>query len=1395
MMKNKSLPVLLTLCGLLASAPSIPTYAASSSAVNQLFDQAEYWQSKNRPDLAEDALQRIISADPNNAKALYRLAILALQENKTAQADKWIKQLRSVSPDDPRLEDIKLARLAQKIDPIKLADARKSAAGGHYRQSVSQYQELFGGKIPPQELAPEYYLTLAGTDNSGWQEAHDQLKKLHEKQPKDVQLARAYGQVQTYREGSRRDGIKLLRDLAASDAQSEQGWRQALLWLDARRSDKSLYDTYLAKHPDDAAVEKHYQQKIADTPTNTANRLREAGYRALKRNQLSNAENDFNAALKHKSKDPDALAGLGIVYLRDQQFDKAKRYLQQAISLSKEKQPRWSRAYRTAEFYEKLATIRRQVDNNQLQNALLAVTPLTKRAGDQGIDATLLQADILRQQGRLPLALQQYREVNKRQPDNIDAKIGQISVLQLMQRWDDAQQLTDTLPASASEKLSQLKFSQAQALRVKAKSESPTAAEFTLRRAIKIAPNSPWARLDLARLLDKQGNTLQAQAVMQPLTEASHAPNDYYAAALFASEQGRWKDALDLLNMVPANQQTAPMQELAERAQSQHQLKAIKDRLAQGDRDGVKRLLAPLFNNPPETPSALSDIADVMVEAGEPAMAVALLRNDIDKGLQAAPGDYSNYVVVLAKAGHYEQAEELLHRLQQQRNIKADDLEQLSKARTGLTIVHVQQLEQQKELADAYDILAAELNTKPNNVELLLAMARLYQTGDKNTEANQLYRYISELYPDDERATEGVIYTSLTLGDTDEAKQVVERQLNKNPNDAKTLLLAAKVAQARHDNEAAMAYLQRAQQLNSDAKFRMKNGQTLLTSNPFREDSNKQADNPFRTASFKKGPKRPSWLPGSSGTEPVITSSQNQPALGTQIDTMMQGLRNEDATYIEAHTTIRRKDGEEGLSQLFSAETPITISGKPVGNGRVSFTMTPTHISAGHISQNSQSRFGRNAVIDVPNGIRDYMDIIPEQLAELQTLAENWQNAQTLYQAGLNDEDLSAPELARLQIAEQNAEQAFDNATQNSLLASLNIPLENLSPQQQQLINQFFAENFSQDQLSGFINAFRVNADSPAEFTDESARITQLVQRINQRLANLQQSVSRPKTQDDDGIGLKLAYKWRTLDADIGTTPLGFNDVNIIGGISWQPKLGTHSQGTVTVERRPVTDSYLSYAGAKDNIDGEEWGAVTRTGAKLGLSYDEPEFGMYGAVSGYKYDGNHVQSNRSYHVEAGAYLRPLWNEDQQLQTGVHVGYSSYDHNQNHFTYGHGGYFSPQSYLSIAFPITYTRFYDRWNYSAHIAPGFQSYSEDAEPYFPTDSEGQAILDILSELDLIAQSRYEQNTEDGFGINVGGQAQYKLSDKLTVGGKLNFDSFGDYNEGTFGLYMDYLLNNHN
>ncbi|HBL88065.1 MAG TPA: hypothetical protein DD399_14970, partial [Alcanivorax sp.] len=63
---------------------------AGESSLDALFSQATFWRANNRPDLARDALQRVLAVEPGNTRALRGMGELALAAEDRDGARQWL---------------------------------------------------------------------------------------------------------------------------------------------------------------------------------------------------------------------------------------------------------------------------------------------------------------------------------------------------------------------------------------------------------------------------------------------------------------------------------------------------------------------------------------------------------------------------------------------------------------------------------------------------------------------------------------------------------------------------------------------------------------------------------------------------------------------------------------------------------------------------------------------------------------------------------------------------------------------------------------------------------------------------------------------------------------------------------------------------------------------------------------------------------------------------------------------------------------------------------------------------------------------------------------------------------------------------------------------------------
>lgn len=297
------------------------------------------------------------------------------------------------------------------------------------------------------------------------------------------------------------------------------------------------------------------------------------------------------------------------------------------------------------------------------------------------------------------------------------------------------------------------------------------------------------------------------------------------------------------------------------------------------------------------------------------------------------------------------------------------------------------------------------------------------------------------------------------------------------------------------------------------------------------------------------------------------------------------------------------------------------------------------------------------------------------------------------------------------------------------------------------------------------------------------------------RYGSLSLDTSLPRNEllpvSESGIAFKLAYDSRYVSVDIGSTPSDYTVSNVVGGVS--ATLGRSNFSiTGSVSRRAIKDSVLSYAGQLDPFLGLSWGGVVRSGGSLRLEVDRQRQGFYGAVGTFTLDGENVATNSLTQLGGGIYWRLIDSGTSELRLGLDIDTLAYDKNLSAYSFGHGGYFSPQSYVNVGVPVQWRGNSGSMQYSLTGKVGFERYDQDDSDFFPNNA---ALQLQLEELDLTTSEAQEfihrGSSETGLSISLSGEIDYQLSSKLSIGSSLRLQRSGDFNESQVGLFARYFF----
>ncbi|WP_055127913.1 cellulose biosynthesis protein BcsC [Pseudomonas mediterranea] len=1265
-------------------------HAEGTDIQAQLVEQGQYWQARSNASRSAEIWQKVLRLDPNQVDALYGMGLIGVKQNKPQQAQEYLARLQALSPQPwmaRQLEqDIALARPDNKA---RLDEARRLVDAGERDKATDVFRKMFNGLTPEGTVGREYYNNLA-FNADGWAEARQGMERLLRETPDDAILALFYGKQLIRHEDSRAEGARVLARLTqrveiAGDA--DESWRLALVWIGPPTAAQvPLFEEFLKAHPDDQEIRDqmnkgHQKAATAGGSSWQQDPLVASGLRALEKGDQAGAEKAFQARLKARPDDSDALGGLGVVRQQQGRFPEAEQLLTRAIGTGG---TRWKPALNGVRYWALLQQGRDLQAKGQTAKATEAIAQ-AMRMNPNGLDARLTLADIQAQAGQFDSAAANYRQVLANQPGNPQAIRGLVNVLSQTGQADEALSLLDSLPAAEQAKLGNT--GQLRALRstqmasVAEQRGDIRSAQNALIDAVNSDPDNVWTRFSLARLYLKTGESKKARDLIDAFLK-SHPDNvdALYTSALLSVEMEQWKDAQATINRIPVDRRSADMNELADRITLTTQINLAAAMAKRGQRQEALALLDRLQPMAARSPERTATLASAYVDAGDVEQALSMMRSLLTQGSAPSADLMLQYASLLLKTGDDAQVNSILNSLQNQplsvaTRKRYDDVLYLYRIRQA------DRLREGGDLAAAYDTLAPALAQRPGDVAATSALARMYTANGDNAKAFDLYKPLLKRNPNDPLVLLNAADAAVLAHDNGYAENALEQFMALQNYDPESLTEVARIYRAMGNSGKATEVLRKAVAIEQSEKQRSlaaQPGAMSVAANPFAGGAG-QRRQVLRAPASAIPPPAEAILnggvmlasadgvpadayPGQPRTSAQAASvrgtavaqgnpfnAQPQPrTVMTVVDSTSSAQRalndilQERSGYVAQGLSVRSNNSESGLSKLTDVETPFEVN-VPAGDNRLAVRITPVALTAGSVKGEAASRFG---------GASSATSGIGSQRAE--------------------------------------------------------------------------------------------------------------------------------------GVGVGVAYERpdEGIKADVGTTPIGFKYTTAVGGVSVDRPLDSNAnvRYRVAASRRAVTDSLTSFAGTTDKrAGGGSWGGVTANGVRGELSYDDSQVGAYGYGSVHELVGHNVESNTRGELGGGVYWYLDNTQDHSLTVGLSATALGYENNQDFFTYGHGGYFSPQSYFALGVPVTWQQRTERFTYQVKSSVGIQHFQQDGADFFPNDSDRQAAND----------SRYAGQSKTGVGYSLAAAGEYKFGSRFFLGATIGVDNASDYQQFNGGLYARYMF----
>lgn len=217
----------------------------------------------------------------------------------------------------------------------------------------------------------------------------------------------------------------------------------------------------------------------------------------------------------------------------------------------------------------------------------------------------------------------------------------------------------------------------------------------------------------------------------------------------------------------------------------------------------------------------------------------------------------------------------------------------------------------------------------------------------------------------------------------------------------------------------------------------------------------------------------------------------------------------------------------------------------------------------------------------------------------------------------------------------------------------------------------------------------------------------------------------------------------------------------------------------LNIHQAPVTESILSYVGLEDPYSRREWGRVLRTGAEAELNLTPIPHYWLTLIAGYDYYwGKNVKGNNAVYgtVSTG---RTFTGKDLDLSLGLFFTTQHFERNSNFFTFGHGGYFSPDIFIMTGPTIRIeTKPYKSYYLNAEAAAGYLYFRTEDSPFLPLEDKG-------------SEGRFsgEDTSRIGFDLNI--EALKLVTPHVALGAFGDINRSADYTEWSAGLTLRYYL----
>lgn len=807
---------------MLATAPATAQTQAAESPTQLLLDSARMWESRNRPDLARLALEKLLRAQPGHPQASMMLGDLELRSGRLQAAERVLGDMRQAHPNHPYTLELAASLRVQTRDRLKLATMRRLVETGRHEEALVEARALYPDGPPPGPLGMEYWRIQAQVPG-GFEAARAGLADFARRYPDDPRYALGLAELLVTEVGTREQGLKQMAALAGDPEQDRaavlSAWRRGLGYLSDSRSNLPYLRAYLAQVPQDAEIQRTVAT-IQSALLREQRRQQDPVYRrlatadaAIDAGRLTEAEQQIAAALAQRPNDGEALGTLGRLRMRQNRHAEAEGLFQRAMESDARNTAYWKREKDRARYWVALEDAEGLRDAQRYDAAQERLDyALRLRPGSE--EAQALRATVLARQPQHSAAAERlYRRVLARDPGNRVASGGLLELLQTQDRSEEALAVLDELRRRAPDRQPEFNRLRADWLQQQAEQARLAGRDGASLRLLEdaqaLTPDDPWLRYTLAREYAQRGLPDEARALMdEAIAAAPDSADAHYARALLLASLDDDSAALNALAAVPDAARSEGMHALDRRLRISIGRRLAAAAYAAGDRTAATDRLAATEVLAGDDPDQLAAVASSWIDMDQTDRGLGLLRP-----LVALTDDAAlrlRWAQLLDQAERDAELAPVLASLDAQALPEAQqsDLRRLHRA---LLLRRAEHLADTGKPEAALALLAPALAQSPQDAELRLQRARwLADAGERQTAITELQTLQEQTAAADEITRGDLVSAWLYLDAVPRADTLAASMQQAAPDSIAARVAAARVARAQHQHNRAMRLYQAA---------------------------------------------------------------------------------------------------------------------------------------------------------------------------------------------------------------------------------------------------------------------------------------------------------------------------------------------------------------------------------------------------------------------------------------------------------------------------------------------------------------------------------------------------------------------------------------------------------